>query len=48
MATTIQRSVRGPTFLLAGDPALDVAAYARELATLFERATRADSGPAPP
>ncbi|MEO3803142.1 TetR family transcriptional regulator [Nonomuraea sp. B1E8] len=42
MATSLQRSVEGPNFLLAGDAALDLPAYARELVTLFERATRAD------
>jgi AcrR family transcriptional regulator len=42
MATSLQRSVEGPTFLLAGDSALDLHAYAQELVTLFERATRAD------
>jgi AcrR family transcriptional regulator len=42
MATSLQRSVEGPNFLLAGDAALDLRAYAQELVTLFERATRAD------
>lgn len=41
LATCIQRSVEGPTFLLARDPALDVEAYAAELVTLFELATKA-------
>ena len=40
MATSIQRCVEGPTFLLAGEPGLDVDAYADELATLFDLATR--------
>lgn len=39
MATSIQRSVEGPAFLLAGGDALDFEAYTRELVTLFERAT---------
>ena len=43
MATSVQRSVEGPNFLLAGDATLDLRAYARELVTLFERATRADT-----
>ncbi|TDC06099.1 TetR/AcrR family transcriptional regulator [Nonomuraea longispora] len=43
MATSLQRSVEGPNFLLAGDTALDLRAYARELVSLFERATRADT-----
>jgi AcrR family transcriptional regulator len=43
MATSLQRSVEGPNFLLAGDAALDLQAYARELVALFERATRADT-----
>lgn len=39
MATSIQRSVEGPTFLLTGDPELDLDSYTRELVTLFELAT---------
>lgn len=41
VATSIQRSVEGPAFLLAGEPALDLESYTRELVTLFELATRA-------
>lgn len=40
MATTIQRAVEGPTFLLAGEPGMDVATYTSELVTLFDLATR--------
>lgn len=40
MATSIQRSVEGPTFLLAGESGLDTGAYADELVTLFDLATR--------
>lgn len=40
MATSIQRAVEGPTFLMGGEPALDRDAYTRELVTLFELATR--------
>lgn len=39
MATSIQRSVEGPTFLLAGEPGLDLESYTSELVTLFELAT---------
>ncbi|WP_285485670.1 TetR family transcriptional regulator [Amycolatopsis taiwanensis] len=39
MATTLQRAVEGPTFLLAANPDLDLESYARELVTLFDRAT---------
>ncbi|MEO6081907.1 MAG: TetR family transcriptional regulator [Umezawaea sp.] len=39
IATSIQRSVEGPTFLLASDPDLDLQSYSRELVTLFELAT---------
>ncbi|MEU7891146.1 TetR/AcrR family transcriptional regulator [Microbispora bryophytorum] len=41
MAMSIQRSVEGPTMLLAGDVELDKAAYAHELVTLYDLATRA-------
>ncbi|WP_207899058.1 TetR/AcrR family transcriptional regulator [Amycolatopsis pittospori] len=40
MATTIRRSVEGPVFLLAGPSELDLTAYAEELVTLFDLATR--------
>lgn len=40
VATAIQRAVEGLPFLLAADPALDCAAYARELVTLFDLGTR--------
>lgn len=40
MATSIQRCVEGPTFLLAREPGLDLDAYADELVTLFDLATR--------
>lgn len=40
MATTIRRSVEGPVFLLAGAPETDLTAYAEELVTLFDLATR--------
>ncbi|MBK1787648.1 TetR/AcrR family transcriptional regulator [Prauserella cavernicola] len=43
MATTIQRSVEGPTFLLARDPDLDTTEYAAELVRLFELATGSTS-----
>ncbi|MCY4726854.1 TetR/AcrR family transcriptional regulator [Nocardioides sp. STR2] len=42
MATTIQRAVETVVFRLQADPALDCAAYARELVELFDRGTRAD------
>jgi AcrR family transcriptional regulator len=41
MATSIQRSVEGPTFLLDRHPDLDIDAYAHELVTIFELATHA-------
>lgn len=41
MASTVQRAVDGLPFLLQSKPDLDLAAYADELATLFDRATRA-------
>ncbi|WP_125615412.1 TetR/AcrR family transcriptional regulator [Specibacter cremeus] len=44
MAITIQRSVDGLPFLLAGRPDQDLDAYARELVTLFRLATRKDPG----
>lgn len=40
MATSIQRSVEGPTFLLSREPGLDLDSYVDELATLFDLATR--------
>jgi hypothetical protein len=43
MATLIQRSVDGLPFLLAVDPELDIAAYAREVVTVFDLATRMTS-----
>jgi AcrR family transcriptional regulator len=43
MATLIQRAVDGLPFLLAAQPDLDVAAYAAEVVTTFELATRAGS-----
>ncbi len=44
MASAIQRSLDGLPFLLRTAPELDLAAYAEELVTLFDRATRADDG----
>ena len=41
MAATIQRSIDGLPFLLRTAPGLDLAAYAEELATMFDLATRA-------
>jgi AcrR family transcriptional regulator len=43
MAAAIQRSVDGLPFLLQTKPDLDLDACARELATLFDHATRADT-----
>ena len=40
MAVVVQRAVDGLPFLLATYPDVDVDAYAREVATLFDRATR--------
>jgi predicted regulator of Ras-like GTPase activity (Roadblock/LC7/MglB family) len=40
MAAVIQRAVDGLPFLLATHPDIDVDAYAREVVTLFELATR--------
>lgn len=40
MATTVQRSVEGLPFLLAAEPDIDTDAYADELVTLFDLATR--------
>lgn len=40
MATAVQRAVEGLPFLLAARPELDVAAYGRELVTLFDLGTR--------
>jgi AcrR family transcriptional regulator len=42
MAITIRRAIDAVPYLYAADPGLDVPAYARELSTLFERATRQD------
>ena len=39
MATLIQRAVDGLPFLLANEPDLDIAAYAREVAVAFDLAT---------
>ena len=43
MATVIQRAVDGLPFLLTAQPDLDLKAYAAELVTTFELATRAQS-----
>jgi AcrR family transcriptional regulator len=43
MATLIQRAVDGLPFLVAAQPDLDVPAYAAEVVTTFELATRAQS-----
>jgi AcrR family transcriptional regulator len=43
MATTVQRSVDGLPFAVQADPAIDCAAYAGELVTIFELATRRSS-----
>ena len=40
IATLIQRAVDGLAFLLAAEPDLDIAAYAREVSTVFDLATR--------
>jgi AcrR family transcriptional regulator len=42
MASTVQRAVDGLPFLLRTRPDLDLAAYADELVTLFDRATRSE------
>ncbi len=42
MAMTIRRAIDAVTPQLMADPEMDVAAYARELVMLFERATRRD------
>lgn len=42
MAAAVQRCVDGLPFLLEREPQLDCAAYARELAMLFELGTRSD------
>lgn len=39
MAVTIRRAIDAVAPLLAADPNLDTDSYARELATLFDRAT---------
>jgi hypothetical protein len=41
MAITIRAAIDAVPGQLAADPDLDVEAYARELATVFDRATRA-------
>ena len=41
MATLVQRAVDGLPFLLAAEPGCDVAAFAAEVVTVFELATRA-------
>lgn len=43
VGTSVQRSVEGLPFLLAADPDVDTGAYADELVTLFDLATRAAS-----
>jgi hypothetical protein len=40
MAVTIRRAIDAVPYLYAATPDLDVSAYARELSTLFDRATR--------
>ncbi len=42
MAVTIRRAIDAVPFLFATAPDLDVEAYARELVTLFDRATRSE------
>jgi AcrR family transcriptional regulator len=42
VATAVQRSIEALPFMLAVEPDLDTAAYARELVTLFELGTRRD------
>lgn len=42
MATLVQRSIEGLPFLLEREPHLDVAAYAAEVTTVFDLATRAE------
>ena len=42
VATSIQRAVEGPNFMLMRRPDLDLAAYSAELVTLFDLATRMD------
>jgi AcrR family transcriptional regulator len=44
MATLVQRAVDGLPFLLAVKPDQDIAAYAREVGTAFDLATRATQG----
>lgn len=44
MATSIQRSVEGPNFVLVGEAGLSLDDYAAELVTLFELATRTEGG----
>ena len=44
MATSIQRSVEGPNFVLVGEAGLSLDEYAAELVTLFTLATRAEGG----
>jgi hypothetical protein len=40
VAIAVQRAVEGLPFLLRTEPDLDVAAYGRELVTVFDLATR--------
>lgn len=40
VAMTVQRSIEGLPFLLAGEPDFDTRAYARELVDLFDRGTK--------
>jgi TetR/AcrR family fatty acid metabolism transcriptional regulator len=44
MAVTIRAAIDAVGFHLSADPELDLAEYARELADLFDRATRAANG----
>lgn len=44
MATSIQRSVEGPNFVLVGEAGLSLDDYAAELVTLFDLATRTEGG----
>ncbi len=40
MATLIQRAIDGLPFLLAAEPGIDIPAYAHEVVTMFDLATR--------
>ena len=44
MAIAIRRAIDAVPPLLAADPSLDAGIYGRELATIFELATRKDDG----